>query len=180
MGYINVSYVCDLYSNMLCVNNWTLVTRDLYHYSVCVVSQTQVILWLEWKIHKFTPCQRHVWDLWDTQVLCYNECYRTIMNTDHNTISSEVANLLQYGMFKQNLPNIVKPLFWCKNIRYIFQVHTPYLKHFLPLQFQEHRQERLRIIVLLLMLIKLVLSHNSSCLTMPSLIASYSIVAICI
>ena len=30
-----------------------------------------------------------------TQILCYNECYHVIMNTELDAKSSEVANLLQ-------------------------------------------------------------------------------------
>ena len=34
-------------------------------------------------------------NLCDTQILCYNKCYRVKMNTEHDARYSEVANLLQ-------------------------------------------------------------------------------------
>ena len=48
--------LCDLYSNIFALTTelWLPETSVITLF-VKVVSEIQVILWLEWKIHKFTP-----------------------------------------------------------------------------------------------------------------------------
>ena len=49
-----------------------------------------VILWLSGSLISLIPAvpiMRHVWDLWDTQTLNYNECYHVIMNTETDALN---------------------------------------------------------------------------------------------